>query len=71
WGIAIFSALYSPLLILLRNPPSRAEIQPLKEGRVRMSDTKNAEALKSQPLGGTLGYDPTEGGQKLYNYGED
>ncbi|VDN99271.1 unnamed protein product [Rodentolepis nana] len=68
WGIAIVAALYSPLLLLLRKPPSRGELQPLNEGKSKMSNTG---ALDSQALGSTLGYDPTEGGQKFYNYGDD
>ncbi|KAM7537580.1 hypothetical protein Aperf_G00000069740 [Anoplocephala perfoliata] len=71
WGIAIVSALYSPLLMFLRNPPSRAEIQPLKEGSTRTTDTATIQALEKQALEGPLGYDPTEGGQKPYNYGDD
>ncbi|CDS42549.1 synaptic vesicular amine transporter [Echinococcus multilocularis] len=66
WGIAIVSALYSPLLLFLRNPPCRGEIQPLTGGKEEATDI--AETF---PLGDALGYDPTEGGQKAYDYGVD
>lgn len=36
-----------------------------------MTDTAKAGALENQVLEGALGYDPTEGGQKPYNYGDD
>nr|CUU98712.1 hypothetical transcript [Hymenolepis microstoma] len=68
WGIAIASALYSPLLILLRKPPSRAEPQPLNEDSEKIS---NEDALESQSVGSALDYDPTEGGQKFYDYGDN
>uniref|UniRef100_A0A5K3F6W2 MFS domain-containing protein n=1 Tax=Mesocestoides corti TaxID=53468 RepID=A0A5K3F6W2_MESCO len=68
WGIAIASALYSPLLLFLRNPPSRGETQPLRGGsEVAPGDAAAAKTT----LGETLGYDPTEGGQKVYGYGEE
>ncbi|KAL5110168.1 Synaptic vesicular amine transporter [Taenia crassiceps] len=71
WGIAIVSALYSPLLIFLRNPPSRGEIQPLTGGKEQAPNIAKKGNTEDFALGGALGYDPTEGGQKAYDYGVD
>ncbi|VDM16574.1 unnamed protein product [Hydatigera taeniaeformis] len=71
WGIAIVSALYSPLLIFLRNPPSGGELQPLTGGKERVPDSGNEGNTENFSLGDALGYDPTEGGQKAYDYGID
>ncbi|KAL5966832.1 Synaptic vesicular amine transporter [Taenia solium] len=71
WGIAIVSALYSPLLIFLRNPPSRGEIQPLTGGKEQAPNIAKKGDTEKITLGDALGYDPTEGGQKAYDYGVD
>ncbi|VDK21868.1 unnamed protein product [Taenia asiatica] len=71
WGIAIVSALYSPLLIFLRNPPSRGEIQPLTGGKEQAPSIAKKGDTEKITLGDALGYDPTEGGQKAYDYGVD
>ncbi|KER25827.1 hypothetical protein T265_06799 [Opisthorchis viverrini] len=78
WFISIVCALYSPLTLLLRNPPRRDEARALVDrnadkppGSINNSaigDPMNTANFTNLSLGATLGYDPTAGGQRSYGY---
>ncbi|CAH8483670.1 unnamed protein product [Dicrocoelium dendriticum] len=81
WSISIVCLLYSPLTLLLRNPPGKDETAVLVErnqgnhnGRKNVCSSESFEASRAArmiptlPLGSTLGYDPTAGGDKSYGY---
>ncbi|GAA51459.1 Synaptic vesicular amine transporter [Clonorchis sinensis] len=78
WFISIVCALYSPLTLLLRNPPRRDEARALVDrnadkppGSINNSaigDPMNTATFTNLSLGATLGYDPTAGGQRSYGY---
>nr|QQY02554.1 synaptic vesicular amine transporter [Cryptocotyle lingua] len=75
WFISIVCVVYAPLTLLLRNPPKREEAKALvdhnadKTGGLSTIPTTGAQVDNTNlPLGETLGYDPTAGGQRSYGY---
>lgn len=46
-------------------------IKPLTGGKEQAPDIAKKGDIENFALGDALGYDPTEGGQKAYDYGAD